>query len=104
MSLQEKIISGFPAMTKEAKETISNHLCERFQQNPAMSVEIGTIYAEKDNPVVIRNWRIDIIEHWLEEVKIWLTEEGFTVVRRTSPSGRFTGYKVYLRKDYAKSY
>lgn len=104
MKLQEKITSSFSAMTDEAKEIISNHLCERFQELPASSVEIGIIYASKDKPVVIRNWRIDIIEHWLEEVKNWLTDEGFTVVRWTSPSGRFNGYKVYLRKDYAKGY
>ena len=104
MSLQERIISGFAPMTEEAKEIVSKHLCERFNAYPASGIEVGIIYASKETPVVIKGWRMDIIEHWLEEVKEWLTEEGFTVVRWTSPAGKFNGYKVYLRKDYVKGY
>lgn len=103
MTLQEQIIQMMQEeCTEKEKEIISAYLIERFKIFPTHNIYLESI---TEDMVYCKfsggHDRINVPETKLEKTKEWLISEGFFITRWLSPGGRFCGYNIYLKKEYA---
>lgn len=100
MKLQEMIAQSMGECTDKEKEQMADFLKDLFTRHPCHCVllkdgyDFGTEYYAGE-------YRINVPEVKLESAKQWLIDEGFTLRKRYSPGGVFSGYSIFLFDEYA---